>query len=160
MDFPEWGSLTGLAGEVSTTFDVLATAAGLGTAGLLVEDLASVSERAERAPAIEVERIVSRRKLCSREKRGCGVGKTKRGKGTKWMVVRPRQKSLRVIADKAYDSDPLRKRLAEAGGSNWSVRTSRIAFGPRRRMVEPCGATGGDGSSNAPTLGWETSAAW
>ncbi len=90
----------------------------------------------------------------SREKRGCGVGKTKRGKGTKWMVVvdgrglplgnylhsaspaevklaettlaairvrrchqagRPRQKPLRVIADKAYDSDPLRKRLRRRG---------------------------------------------
>ncbi len=83
-----------------------------------------------------------------------GVGKTKRGKGTKWMVVvdgqglplgkhlcsasphearlaettlaticvsrrthagRPRQKPLRLIADRGYDSDPLRKRLAARG---------------------------------------------
>src|ERR1700694_4916726 len=105
-------------------------------------------------PAVEVERIVPGRELCSREKRGCGVGKTKRGKGTKWMVVvdgaglplgeevspaspaevrlaettlaairvgrrhhpgRPRQKPMRVIADKAYDSDPLRKRLRQRG---------------------------------------------
>ena len=29
----------------------------------------------------------SGRQFCSCEKRGCGVGKTKRGKGTKWMVV-------------------------------------------------------------------------
>src|SRR5258708_27485155 len=103
---------------------------------------------------MEVERVVSGRQFCSREKRGCGVGKTKRGKGTKWMVVvdgcgvplgnylhsaspgevtlaettlaairvgrrhhagRPRQKPLRVIADKAYDSDPLRKRLRQRG---------------------------------------------
>ncbi|HXR17276.1 MAG TPA: IS5 family transposase [Terriglobales bacterium] len=81
-------------------------------------------------------------------------GTTKRGKGTKWMVVvdgagiplgdhlhsaspaevrlaettlaairvgrrhcagRPRQKPVRVIADKAYDSDPLRKRLRRRG---------------------------------------------
>jgi transposase len=28
---------------------------------------------------------------------------------------RPRQKPLRVIADKAYDSDPLRKRLRQRG---------------------------------------------
>jgi transposase len=99
---------------------------------------------------MEVERIVSGRQFCFGEKRGCGVGKTKRGKGTKWMVVvdgrglplgnylhsaspaevklaettlatirvgrshhagRPRQKPLRVIADKAYHSDPLRRRL-------------------------------------------------
>jgi len=114
--------------------------ARLGGAGRLVEHLAGVSERVERAPTIEVERIVSGRQFCSGEKRGCGVGKTKRGKGTKWMVVvdgrglplgnylhsaspaevklaettlaairvgrshhagRPRQKPMRVIADKA-----------------------------------------------------------
>jgi DDE family transposase len=87
-------------------------------------------------------------------KKGCGVGKTKRGKGTKWMVVvdgrglplgnylhsaspgevklaettlatirvarthhagRPKQKPVRVIADKAHDSNPLRKRLQRRG---------------------------------------------
>ena len=30
---------------------------------------------------------VSRRELCAREKGGSGVGKTKKGKGTKWMLV-------------------------------------------------------------------------
>jgi transposase len=101
-----------------------------------------------------VERIVLGRQFCSSQKRGDKVGKTKRGKGTKWMVVvdgagvllgkyldsaspaevklaektlatirvshgsqpgRPRQKPERVIADKAYDSDPLRKRLQRRG---------------------------------------------
>jgi transposase len=120
----------------------------------LVEYLANVSERVKRAPAIEMERIVSGRQFRSGEKRGCGVGKTKRGKGTKWMVVvdgrglplgkylhsaspaevklaettlatirvgrrhhsgPPRQKPMRVIADKAYDSDPLRERLRQRG---------------------------------------------
>jgi len=154
VDFAERGSLAGSAGEIPASFDVLAATARLGGAGHLAEHLAVVSERVERAPAIEVERVVSGRELCSREKRGCGVGKTKRGKGTKWMVVvdgrglplgnylhsaspaevklaettlaairvrrchqagRPRQKPLRVIADKAYDSDPLRKRLRRRG---------------------------------------------
>ena len=92
------------------------------------------------------------RQLCSSEKGGSAVGKTKRGKGTKWMVLvdgegiplgvqlesasphevtlaettlsqvrvprpkgRPRQKPKRVIADTAYDSDPLRKRLRQRG---------------------------------------------
>jgi transposase len=89
-----------------------------------------------------------------RQKKGAEVGKTKRGKGTKWMVVvdgrgiplrdqlcsaspvevrlaettlatirvgwcyragRPRQKPLRVIADKGYDSDALRERLRWRG---------------------------------------------
>jgi transposase len=154
VDSPQRGSLAGPAGEIPASFDLLAAAAGLGGTGRLVENLAHLSERVERAPAIEMERIVSGRELCSREKRGCGVGKTKRGKGTKWMVVvdgrglplgnylhsaspaevklaettlatirvgrshhagRPRQKLLRVIADKAYDSDPLRKRLQRRG---------------------------------------------
>src|ERR1019366_10170077 len=154
VDPSERCSLAGLAGEVSASFDVLATAARLGGAGRLAEDLARVFGRVERAPAIEVERIVSGRQFRSGEKRGAGVGKTKRGKGTKWMVVvegrglplgnylhsaspaevklaettlatirvgrrhhagRPRQKPVRVIADKAYDSDPLRKRLRQRG---------------------------------------------
>ena len=150
VDSAQRGSLAGPAGEIPASFDVLAAAAGLGGAGCLVENLAHLSERVKRAPATEMERIVSGREFRSREKRGCGVGKTKRGKGTKWMVVvdgrglplgnylhsaspaevklaettlatirvgrshhagRPRQKPMRVIADKAYDSDPLRKRL-------------------------------------------------
>ena len=154
VDSAERGSLAGHAGELPASFDVLAATARLGGAGRLVENLANVSERVKPAPAIEVERIVLGRQFCSGEKRGCGVGKTKRGKGTKWMVVvdgrglplgnylhsaspaevrlaettlaairvarrhhagRPRQKPLRVIADKAYDSDPLRKRLQRRG---------------------------------------------
>jgi transposase len=154
LDSAQRGPLAGLAGEVSAPFDVLAAAAGLGRAGRVAENLANVFGRIERAPAIEVERIVSGRQFRSGEKRGCGVGKTKRGKGTKWMVVvdgrgvplgnylhsaspaevrlaettlaaihvarphragRPRQKPVRVIADKAYDSDPLRKRLRQRG---------------------------------------------
>jgi transposase len=154
VDSAERGSLARPAGEIPAPFDVLATAAGLGGAGRLVEDLAGVSERTQRAPATEVERVVPGRQFRPGEKRGCGVGKTKRGKGTKWMVVvdgrglplgnylhsaspaevrlaettlaairvgrshhagRPRQKPMRVIADKAYDSDPLRKRLRQRG---------------------------------------------
>ena len=154
VDSAERGSLAGFAGEIPTSFDVLAATARLGGAGRLVEYLANVSERVKRAPAIEMERIVSGRQFRSGEKRGAGVGKTKRGKGTKWMVVvdgrglplgnylhsaspaevklaettlatirvgrshhsgRPRQKPMRVIADKAYDSDPLRKRLRQRG---------------------------------------------
>ena len=99
-----------------------------------------------------MERSVSGRQFRSGEKGGWGVGKTKRGKGTKWMVVvdgqglplgnhlrsaspsevklveatlatirvgrrhqagRPRQKPLRLIGDRGYDSDPLRQQLAQ-----------------------------------------------
>lgn len=83
--------------------------------------------------------------LCDRKKGGQGVGKTKRGKGTKIMAgadrhgfpvaisvssVSPHEITLvestletmftkelpdRLIGDKAYDSDPLDEKLAENG---------------------------------------------
>ena len=92
------------------------------------------------------------RQFCAGQRGDAAVGKTKRGKGTKWMVLvdgqglplgvrlesaspgeatlaeatlkevrvprtkgRPRQKPKRVIADRAYDSDPLRERLKRRG---------------------------------------------
>src|SRR5271157_5950302 len=183
VDSAQRGSLAGPAREISASFDLLAATARLGRAGRLVEHLAGVSERIERAPTIEVERIVSGRQFRSGEKRGCAVGKTKRGKGTKWMVVvdgrglplgnylhsaspaevklaettlatirvarshhagRPRQKPLRVIADKAYDSDPLRNRVRPATQDGralrryrrrWIVQRTNAWLGNFRRLV-------------------------
>ncbi|MGA2652696.1 MAG: transposase [Terracidiphilus sp.] len=97
-------------------------------------------------------RGLSGRQLRASQKRGDAVGKAKRGKGTKWMVLgdgegvplgvrlesaspaevtladatleqvrvprrkgRPRQKPKRLIADRGYDSDPLRKRWKRRG---------------------------------------------
>ena len=105
----------------------------------------------QRGPAA-MGRDLSRRQFRPSEKGGAAVGKTKRGKGTKWMVLvdgqglplgvrlesaspsevtlaeatlaevrvprpkgRPRQKPERVIADRGYDSDPLRERLKKRG---------------------------------------------
>ncbi len=136
------------------TVHVLAAASRLGRARGLAHHLARIPGGIEPTGATRLERIVSRRKFRVGEKRGPKVGKTKRGKGTKWMVVvdgegvplgkqlysaspnevrlaeetlasvrvtrrhrggRPRQKPRRVIADRAYDSDPLRQRLAARG---------------------------------------------
>jgi len=47
---------------------------------------------------------------------------------------RPRQKPLRVIADKAYDSDPLRERLARRGIELIAERTNAW-LGNFRRLV-------------------------
>ena len=96
---------------------------------------------------------VYRRVICVGKKGGSEVGKTKRGKGPKWMVVvdgagvplgihvasarpaevtlidatlatirvpragagRPRQTPPRLIADRGYDSDAARERLARRG---------------------------------------------
>src|SRR5579883_2085869 len=114
--------------------------------------LACAAGRAGRGRVVEMGRDLPRRQLRPGEKGGSAVGKTKRGKGTKWMVLvdgeglplgvrlesaspsevklaeatlaevrvpraqgRPRQKPERVIADRGYDSDPLRQRLRRRG---------------------------------------------
>lgn len=89
--------------------------------------------------------MLHRRNICFGEKRGLGVGKTKRGKGTKLLAVAdgaglplavytdsasPPEVRLvgttiehrlicdvpeKLIGDKAYDSDPLDEELAELG---------------------------------------------
>jgi transposase len=154
VDFAERRSLAGFARRVSLTGNVLAAASRLGRAGSLAHHLARIPGGTEPTRATRLERGVSRRQFCSGEKRGSKVGKTKRGKGTKWMVVvdgqgvplgkqlysaspnevrfaeetlasvrvsrkhrrgRPRQKVRRVIADRAFDSDPLPAQLAARG---------------------------------------------
>jgi transposase len=154
VDSAQWRSLVRFTRRISLADNVLAAAAGLGRAGSLAHHLARIPGGTEPARATQLERIVSGRQFCSGQKRGSKVGKTKRGKGTKWMVVvdgegvplgkqlysasphearlaeetlasirvsrrhsggRPRQKARRVIADRAYDSDPLRERLATRG---------------------------------------------
>ncbi len=150
MDGSQRSSLAGSAAGVPVSLHLLAAIARLGRAGRLADHLASLPGRAEPQGTAGLERSLHRRQLRFREKGGAGVGKTKRGKGTNWMVVvdgngvplgkhlgsaspaevtlaeitlasirvpnrygrgRPRQKPQRLIADKAYDSDPLRKRL-------------------------------------------------
>src|SRR2546428_2863264 len=154
VDSAQRRSLAGFARRVPLAGHVLAQTARLGRARCLAQYLAGVSGRTQRTETVAVERVFFGREFCSRQKRGAGVGKTKRGKGTKWMVVvdgqglplgkhlcsasphearlaettlatirvsrrthagRPRQKPLRLIADRGYDSDPLRTRLAARG---------------------------------------------
>ena len=154
VDSTQRRPLAGFARGISVTSNVLAAASGLGRARDLAHHLARIPGGTEPTRATRLERIVSGRQFRSGQKRGSKVGKTKRGKGTKWMVVvdgqgvplgeqlyaaspnevrlaeetlaairvtrrhrggRPRQKPQRVIADRAYDSDPLRERLAKRG---------------------------------------------
>jgi transposase len=151
LGFAQRRSLAGFARRIPLTGNLLEAASGLGRTTDLAHHLARLFGGTERTQATGLERIVSRRQFRSGKKRGSKVGKTKRGKGTKWMVVvdgkgvplgkqlysasphearlaeetvtsirvtrrrrggRPRQKPQRVIGDRAYDSDPLRARLA------------------------------------------------
>jgi hypothetical protein len=122
----------------------------------MADDLANLPGRVESEGIAGLERGVYRWQFRACEKRGAGIGKTKWGNGTKWMVVvddqgiplgkrlgsaspaevklaeitlasirapsrsrrgRPRQKPQRLIGDKAYDSDPLWRRLKKQGSN-------------------------------------------
>jgi transposase len=134
-----------LARGVSQPFHLLATLAALGRGRAVAGDLAGLPGATGRERNAGVAGIFPGCELCPRQRGGDGVGKTKRGKGTKWMVVvdgqglplgsqlapaSPAEVTLaettleaieaenqpeRVIADRAYDSDPLRETLAERG---------------------------------------------
>jgi transposase len=80
--------MEGLAqAKISVCQHMLAAAAGLGTTRHLAENLAHLSRRTGREGAIELGRDLCRRHVFPGKKGGACVGKTKRGKGTKLMVV-------------------------------------------------------------------------
>jgi transposase len=131
-----------LARPFSTLSDLSSPLPSLGQGGRATAGAGSVSRRPARARRAGSVGMLHRWHLCGRQKRGDGVGKTKRGKGTKLMAVADRagapvavyvtsaaphevtlveptlQASFvpappeRLIGDKAYDSDPLDARLA------------------------------------------------
>jgi len=141
------------AAGVSQRADLLASLAAVGRTRRMAASLACDVGSAKPRPTAGLGRDVPGRQLRIGEKGGAGVGKTKRGKGTKWMVLvdgqgiplgaqlasaspaevtlaestlaqvkvpcwgrgRPRSKPRRVIADRAYDSNPLRERLQRRG---------------------------------------------
>lgn len=74
-------------GNVSFAEHVLAAATRLGGARRLADTVANVPWRTRRTRSLVVGRDVRRRNLRSGKKRGPDVGKTKRGKGTKLLVV-------------------------------------------------------------------------
>ena len=67
--------------------DLLAATAQVGTRRDAVETLAGAAEPTQRRPEDPLGRVLCRRQLRPGEKRGLAVGPTKRGKGTKWMVL-------------------------------------------------------------------------
>jgi len=141
------------AGAVSERVHLLASVTDVGRAGCVAACLAQVAGTDGRARVVGLGRVVSGCHLCDREKGGAAIGKTRRGKGTKCVVVvdgsgvpigaqlasaqiseyrlaestlntvrvprpgrgRPRSRLHRVIADRGYDSDPLRQRMMAHG---------------------------------------------
>ena len=123
----------GVAGEISAPLDVLAAIAGLGGAGRLAGNLAGISERIERSPATEVERVDPGRQFRPGQKGGAGVGKTKRGKGTKWMVVVDGQGV--PLGDHLHSASSAEVRLAETTLAAIRVGRRHRAGRPRQKPI-------------------------
>src|SRR5450432_2578409 len=96
-------AVEGFAREIPLSQHLLAPAARLGGGGPVAENLAMLPGRAGRGRTTRLVRDLRRRQLRAGKKRGACVGKSKRGKGTQWMVV----------AD--GKGIPLGKRLGPAG---------------------------------------------
>ena len=152
VDYANRGGMAIPAWRISLALDMLASAEAVGRTGCMAASLESIVGNLGCRRTTAMGRGIPGWELRSRQKGGDAVGKTKRGKGTKWMVLgdgqsvplgvrlesaspaevtladatlrevrvprskgRPRQKPERVIADRGYDSDPLRKRWKKRG---------------------------------------------
>jgi transposase len=130
-------------GEISTLSNLSPTISILGAYRNPSHDLRNSCQRLAPTRQVRSFRVLHRRDLYGGEKRGFGIGKTKRGKGTKLMAVADgaglplavhatsasphevtlvldtlkerffRQRPARLIGDRAYDSDPLDAALAK-----------------------------------------------
>jgi len=138
-------ALVRYARTLSAVSDLPPTIPGMGSHGNTQKSSRSACCGLAGAREVRPLRVLYRRDLCGGEKRGSCIGKTKRGKGTKLMAVADgagvplavyatsaspheitlvhntlkerffRQKPLRLIGDRAYDSDPLDQSLAKQG---------------------------------------------
>jgi len=147
MDTAHWCSLEGFARAVRRVPNSASSFPELGALQSPGAGAAGSGTRSQGARRLGPQRSIRRRQLCSRQKRGLCVGKTKRGKGTKIMAVADRnglplavctdsaspaevklvaqtleQRFIadvpeRLIGDKAYDSDRLDSEVLEQFGA-------------------------------------------
>ena len=146
VDSAHRGAVAGAAHKVSSVPDRAWALPAMGALRPVAEGAAHTGREVARARITRPARGHHRRQFREREKGGLAVGKTKRGKGTKVMAVAtatsvplavtvdsasPHESKLvdetlagsfldelpeRLIGDKAYDSDPLDRHLAEDYG--------------------------------------------
>ena len=137
--------MEGFARAISLSIDLLASSPSVDRSRDLGKGMGPVAAETRSPGSRRPGRVDGRRHVCLGKKRGEKVGKTKRGKGTKIMVlidgrglplgidtasasphevtlIEPllekrvlRRKTRRLIYDAAADSDPLRDRLRRRG---------------------------------------------
>lgn len=105
----------------------------MGGTGPVPENLANVSVGTERRPAGGLERDVYRWQFCPRQKGGAKVGKTKRGKGTQWMLIVDGQGL--PLGSHWESASPAEVRLAEKTLS--AIRVPRHRKRPNGRREKP-----------------------
>lgn len=143
MDITNRSTLERLTCQVSPIPDLPSAFPGMDRTRNLPGNTIRAGQRPVRTWKNRYQRGVHRRELCTGKKGGLAVGKTKRGKGTKIMAIAdasgfpvaacvesasPHEVKLvektldssftphtpeKLIGDKAYDSDPLDKKLME-----------------------------------------------
>jgi transposase len=141
MDSGYGGTVAGVAEEISSVPDLPSPLSAMGAFGRAGESVKETGATAPGGGPLELGGSLHRRDLCGREKRGLGIGPTKRGKGTKITAITvgdsvpiavsvqaasPHESQLveealghsfldelpaRLIGDKAYDSDPLDRQM-------------------------------------------------
>ena len=146
VDFGHGGAVAGVAAEVSSVPDLPSPLSAVAPARRGGEGVADAGAAVAGRGPLEPGGSFHRRDLCGGEKRGFGVGPTKRGKGTKITAITvgdsvpvavsvqaasPHESQLveeaighsfldelpaRLIGDKAYDSDKLDRQMQERYG--------------------------------------------
>ena len=152
VDSAKRRSLAGFAGEISVPLDLLA--ARLGIARRLAKYLARLLERVKRAPAVEMERIVSGRQFRSWRKKGRRSRKNQAGQGDEVDGCRRPRCSFGKLTS-----------LCVPGGSQ--TRSIGLICPHKRTRVRPATQDGRAPRRykrgrlwSASSAGWETSAAW
>jgi transposase len=143
MDAPYGSPVAGTAERVQLGGNMLAQVERVGAERYIAQALARIPLGTLGSAENQMGRMLCGRKLRFRKKGGAAVGKTKRGKGTKWMVLvdgkglpvgvslesaSPAEVKLApkltpkrsgpvryLIADRAYDSNSFRAHLAARG---------------------------------------------
>lgn len=129
MDIANRSSVAVSARRVSLALDLLASLTTVGRRGSVAGRMARIVGDARPARSAAVGRNFSGRQLRCGEKRGSAVGTTKRGKGTKWMVLVDGQGL--PLGVRLESASPAEVTLAEATLAE--VRVPRNQGRPRRK---------------------------